>query len=737
MLKKPGSLLGFGLLLLASRGNAADTVPTDIEQPGTQPEDLSAPIVPAQNGQFNCRSCHSNYETEPKVEPWYNWQGSMMSHAGRDPLFWAAMAIAEQTFDGSGDLCLRCHAPKGWLEGRSTPTDGSALLPSDQDGVECGYCHRLTNPDDSEHQGVQNPPYLANDSGDPGSVPSDIKAYHGTGMASLLDTREILGPYAGIDVGMAHGNTRQSKFHRSVDFCGTCHDVSNPAVGDLAHNHGAQPTADAVVADGTPGSAVDGKAAFNNQPYKYGIVERTFSEYKASLLSKTLISRYSQLPKELQAGAIANARSAALLAGQNGNYADGTPRYFSCQSCHMPPVVGKGAGFPGGPPTRTDLPLHDLTGGNYWVPRAIEYLDGLGKLRLGGGLDARQIAATRAGALRARTQLEAAGKLRVTGKVLKVVNLTAHKLISGYPEGRRMWLNVKWFNGTDALLREDGAYGPLEDGNGDPVTVVDPADGVTRVQVRSLLKLNDPNAKVYEAHHGLTQEWAQQLHAIGTDDGLVMQYDRLSGDPVLTLGQLRAQPANTAAESFHFVLNNTVLKDNRIPPWGMDYEDARQRNILPVPTAQYDGNPQEAFRYFDVVKLNPPNGAARAEVRLMYQPTSWEYIQFLSLSNNGTVDFLKDEGKNLLQAWLHTGMAEPHVMATASWLPADCSGDGVNANIANWVFVDTRTCTASNSIVAPGVLVDEGASVTLVSKAVTLGAGFAVEEGAQFSVRGM
>lgn len=727
-----------GVSILACMGanlHAAAVVPTDIEQPGTQPEELSAPIVPVRNGQFNCHNCHSNYESEPKAEPWYNWQGSMMSHAGRDPLFWATMAVAEQDFDGSGDLCLRCHAPKGWLEGRSTPTDGSGLLTGDQHGVECGFCHRLTNPDNSEHQGVQNPPYLANDDGDPGSVSGDIKAYHGTGMASLLDTREILGPYAGINVGMAHGNTRQSKFHRSVDFCGTCHDVSNPAVGDLAHNQGAQATADAVIADGTPGSAVDGKAAFNNQPYKYGIVERTFSEYKASLLSKTLISQYAQLPAELQAGSIANARAAALLAGKNGNHADGTPRYFSCQSCHMQPVVGQGAGFPGGPPIRMDLPLHDLTGGNYWVPQAIEYLDGLGKLRLGGGLDARQIAATLAGAQRAKGQLQAAGGLRVTGNVLKVVNLTAHKLISGYPEGRRMWFNIKWFDGTNVLLREDGAYGPLVDGNGDPVTVVDPADGTTRIQVRSLLDLHDANTKIYEAHYGLTKEWAQQLHDIGANDGLVIQFDRFTGSPVLTLGQLRAQAVGAEEKSFHFVLNNTVVKDNRIPPWGMNFEDARQRNILPVPTAQYDGNPKEAFRYFDVVKLNPPNGAARAEVRLMYQPTSWEYIQFLSLSNNGTVAFLKDEGKNLLQAWLHTSMAEPHVMATASWMPMDCSGDSVNADISNWIFVDARTCTASNSIVAPGVLVDENAHLTLVSKAVMLGAGFAVEEGAQLSVR--
>ncbi len=99
------------------------------------------------------------------------------------------------------------------------------------------------------------------------------------------------------------------------------------------------------------------------------------------------------------------------------------------------------------------------------------------------------------------------------------------------------------------------------------------------------------------------------------------------------------------------------------------------------------------------------------------------------------MEFLKDEGKNLLQAWLHTGMAEPHVMASTAWAPAGCSGDGVNADIANWIFVDARTCSASNTIVAPGVLVDEGAHLMLVSPSVSLGAEFAVEEGAQLTVR--
>ena len=117
-----------------------------------------------------------------------------------------------------------------------------------------------------------------------------------------------------------------------------------------------------------PGSPVTGKAAFNNFPYQYGIVERTFSEYKAGDLVKTRVADYATLPPELQAGSIERAWNAALLAGTGGDYADGAPRYFSCQTCHMRPVVGQGCNK--NPPVRGDLPTHDQTGGNYWMPDA-------------------------------------------------------------------------------------------------------------------------------------------------------------------------------------------------------------------------------------------------------------------------------------------------------------------------------------------------------------------------------
>jgi hypothetical protein len=622
---------------------ASDVVPPEIQQPGTQPGEVTNLQSPDK-----CDNCHGGYD--PAVEPAYIWRGSMMANAGRDPLFWATLAVAEQDFDGAGDLCLRCHSPAGWMAGRSTPTDGSGLAAKDANGVQCDLCHKITNPDDSEWIGVQAWPFIAND-----GAPTPT-GYYGSGMYSLWPGSEKMGPY---DDAEARHQFAQSSFHRSVDFCGTCHDVSNPAVGDLAHNQGVPDTADPVVSSGGAlGGPVEDKAAFNNFPYQYGIVERTFSEYKAGLLSRTPVSAFLDLPPELQDpnGAPYAVYQAALIAGTGGDYADGvTTRFFSCQSCHMSPTSGAGCDKSGAP-IRQDLPLHDMTGGNYWVPDAIQYQEAQGTLRLGEGLSGEQIAALNDGKARARGQLEMAASLRVAGDVVTVFNLTGHKLISGYPEGRRMWLNTQWFDGDHVLLREDGAYGPVD------VQI----DGQT-VSVETILDLHGADTRIYEAHYGMTQEWAHQLvFDYGVSPALALSYDRVTGDVDMTLAGLAALSPGSTHETFHFVLNNTIIKDNRIPPWGMDQEEARKRNALPVPNDQY-GPDGGTYRHWDDVPLTPPAGAVHAVIRLLYQPTSWEYIQFLHLANDGTNAFLAAEGANLLDAWLNTGMAAPHVMASATW----------------------------------------------------------------------
>jgi len=254
----------------------------------------------------------------------------------------------------------------------------------------------------------------------------------------------------------------------------------------------------------------------------------------------------------------------------------------------------------------------------------------------------------------------------VDGLQLKVINLTGHKLITGYPEGRRMWLHFRWLDDQGTLVREDGAYGDLVDGQGAPVMVTNPADGQP-VQVRSILDLTAPETRIYEAHYGLTQEWATQLVNLGYPAGLPLSFDRATGAVAHTLGQLAAEPPGAAHESFHFVLNNTVISDNRIPTWGMRYDDALARNALPIPADQYGApGPGGAYRHWDELALNPPAGAVSGTVDLLYQPTSWEYIQFLTLANDGSVGFLADEGANMLEAWIAEGMAEPHVMASAT-----------------------------------------------------------------------
>jgi hypothetical protein len=652
---------------------AALTVPIEVQMPGTQPGEVGNLESPGK-----CDNCHQ--ASSPVVNIAHDWRGSMMSHAGRDPIFWATVAIAEQDFDGSGDLCIRCHTMGGWLAGRSTPTDASALSAADAaEGVSCDTCHKMTNPNNTEHSGVQNDPFIANDGG------TSAEGYYGSSQLSISNANAKLGPYA--DAVPKH-QWDQSLFHRSVDFCGSCHDVSNPVVGDLAPNNGAQHPLDPGTFNGlldttTNPQPIESKAAFNNPPYKYGVVERTFSEYKAGLLSQTLVSDYNSLPIDLKEGSIQSAYNAALLAGNDGDYEDGTARYFSCQTCHMQPAQGLGANK-NGVPTRNDLPGHDLTGGNYWMPEVMQYMDGNNNLVLGGGLTSAEINGMNdtvltdgiaGGIERAKNNLENAAALSLQGNVLKVVNLTGHKLISGYPEGRRMWLNIVWKDSGNNIIREDGKYGPLT------VNIDINSDGNINASdtVETLLDLHDPNTKVYEVHGAITQEWANKLIAVSASYANVpVAYDRITGAVTHTVGDIAGQAPDTHHETFHFVLNNKVVKDNRIPPYKMDYDESLKRNILPVPVNQY-GSPASggSFNYWDDFQLNPPLNAASAEIKLMYQPTSWEYIEFLFLANNGSVTFLANEGEKILDAWVNTNMALPHVMESIIWTPPDSDNDGI------------------------------------------------------------
>jgi len=178
------------------------------------------------------------------------------------------------------------------------------------------------------------------------------------------------------------------------------------------------------------------------------------------------------------------------------------------------------------------------------------------------------------------------------------------------------------------------------------------------------------------------------------------------------------------------VLNNAVVKDNRFPPYGMDYETARKRNVLPVPASQYGGGTASyggttnAYEYWDEMALNPPDRATGADITLYYQGMSWEYIQFLWLANKGTDPaaggnaFLGEEGVNMLDAWINADptapMVPPFVMATARWgdactptgLPDD-NYDGVDddcSGAADDAYVPTETTCGTGVRAATGLL---------------------------------
>ena len=114
----------------------------------------------------------------------------MMSQASRDPLFEACMTIANQDAPDSGDLCLRCHIPRGWLRGRSVPTDGSQMLTADKSGVSCDLCHRLVDPISDPANPAQDTEILNNLSFPPTEFGNGMYVVDPTGALFALSTQQ-------------------------------------------------------------------------------------------------------------------------------------------------------------------------------------------------------------------------------------------------------------------------------------------------------------------------------------------------------------------------------------------------------------------------------------------------------------------------------------------------------------------------------------------------------------------
>ncbi|HEB12471.1 MAG TPA: hypothetical protein ENI11_02215 [Actinobacteria bacterium] len=184
-------IIALGVLISSSQVEASP-----ITANSTQPEQLTDKLEPP----AECATCHN--------EPYRDWSGTMMGNDFRDPSWLAALSIAEQDVPGIGDYCLRCHGA-GWFEGKSEPPDGDSRGKSfapppkiDRESIPlCDFCHRV------ERVGERKSAY------------DDQMIAEGNGAIFIRPDD----PWKGASHPL-------KEIHKKGEFCGSCHDVSNPLV---------------------------------------------------------------------------------------------------------------------------------------------------------------------------------------------------------------------------------------------------------------------------------------------------------------------------------------------------------------------------------------------------------------------------------------------------------------------------------------------------------------------------
>ena len=136
---------------------------------------------------------------------------------------------------------------------------------------------------------------------------------------------------------------------------------------------------------------------------------------------------------------------------------DGGTNIGSCQDCHMPATDGGICVFWDLPDVgvRINTPEHSFIGSNSWVLGAVRNLHD----DIDTGLSDESVALHHQ---RTELLMQKASDMELTtvGNQLhvRITNWSGHKLPTGYPEGRRMWLNVKFLNVSGTLIEEHGQY---------------------------------------------------------------------------------------------------------------------------------------------------------------------------------------------------------------------------------------------------------------------------------------
>lgn len=447
-----------------------------VNLPGTQPNELAIPPEPTST----C-SCHDGYDPEI-IEPGQSYRATLMALSARDPVFRAAFQVARQDRPNLTELCLRCHAPSGWLNARSEG-ELDVLTNDDLESVTCDVCHRM----------VPASPLLIG-SGQYTVSPNTAKR-----------ARRGVGPVGGH-------NVVQSDYQGSSEMCGVCHSLFNPA--ERAHGAEAQ------------------------QLEGYYYEQRTYEEWRDSVFFE-----------------------------QN----------MQCIDCHMKRVTGAAARDD---EVYSDLASHTIVGSNDFAVKAVRLLNPTLPI----GIEAAHVSDAveehlhRAAELQIRSAPVATESGASYEVEVRLTNKTGHKLPTGYPEGRRVYLEVSLQLDGQASVILTGAW------NQESGTLV-----------------QDPQLRTYETQHGRVE------------NGVGMR-------------------------NRHLILMNQILTDTRIPPEGFvpDHDDMipAGRDYGSVPPYRHWDDVVFTFVAPEVSATT----TGTITVRAMHQTMDGDVIRFLTETAVGTAE---------------------------------------------------------------------------------------------------
>ncbi len=576
-----------GKLQPQQRG-AALPLPTtvnDFFQPGQQPQPTTIEGDPYQqmySSIYNCANCHKVDEAfdDRVMGPFNTWSTSMMAHSARDVIWQAALAISNTESSMSGEYCIRCHAPQSWAAGLSTTGDLSNFTdPEHFEGVSCHMCHRVVDPIADIENPVEDNDILQA-LVNAGTYPDDPG--NGRFIFDPVDTRR--GPEDDWGVNMHGADILVSPHHNESTHCASCHDLHNPLMSENP--------------DGSHSLNAYDSAHPTQSPHDMMPEQLTYSEW--------LNSDFADGGVNFPDGRF------------GGDHPTGTMQ--SCQDCHMPKQYGASCIFwyVDGIGLSPDIPDHSFVGANTWVLRSVHDMWDPNDTGLNDEALDRMSAQTESFLQSASDMdlVELEDELSVT-----VTNWTGHKLPTGFPEGRRMWLNVRFFDDEGTQTQENGWYD------------FDTGDSL----------LDD--TKVYEIKLGLDAEMAT-----------------LTGLPV--------------GETKSLTLANTIIKDNRIPPAG--FSNAAYESFKGEPV----GYSYADLQHWDETIYDIPTDAIAAQVTLYYQTTSKEYIEYLRDNSPPDEKGGPSIGQIAYDQWVMHGRSAPVAMDSQviyfgkSKITGDANGDG-------------------------------------------------------------